>query len=686
MKRITVALIGQPNVGKSTLFNALTGGNAIVTNWPGTTVSKSEGVIRHCQYEIHIIDLPGVYGLTAFTIEEKISRNFIVNEKPDVVVVLVDSLSLIRTLYLALDVLELIDRVVIGVTKVDEAHSRGVHINYNLLEKQLGVPVVPLSAVRGDGLRELAERIISVYEAGRREHTKVDYGELSTYIESAEALIRQCDLGLSHRWLAVKVFEGDPETLELIKSRCTSLYEDLVELREEASRILKVDPAVIVARSRFKHAESIGKTCVIQVAVRKKAPSKLFYHPVYAPLISIAIILAVFTLAFNLNTGFPVASILESVGFSELAEAIENYTISSLIERFLEWSSSTLKGLLGENAISLFLSEAVLGGVGALLLFLPLIMTVLATIGVLEDTGLLTRLAVGVHTLFEKLGFSGHALFPLSLSLGCNVPGLLVARAIPSTAERARLIMLLPFIPCQARLVVLLALATAVRQGFLLVVLSYIVAFAAFFALGFALYKWSTMRSESVEIRLLLEQPPLHKPIPRVVWWYTWWHTKHFLVKAGTIIVLANILFWLLSHVGPSMSFTDDPGESIAASFSKTLTPILKPIGISGEGSWIIALALIAGFIAKEIFISTLLTVTGASSVKNAFTTIGVSEQSVIALTIFVTLYVPCLAALSTIYSETRSLKLVAEAVLLMLVVAYTSAILAYTLALVLTL
>ncbi|MCC6053508.1 MAG: ferrous iron transport protein B, partial [Desulfurococcaceae archaeon] len=402
--------------------------------------------------------------------------------------------------------------------------------------------------------------------------------------------------------------------------------------------------------------------------------------------ISIAIILAVFTLAFNLNTGFPVASILESVGFSELAEAIENYTISSLIERFLEWSSSTLKGLLGENAISLFLSEAVLGGVGALLLFLPLIMIVLATIGVLEDTGLLTRLAVGVHTLFEKLGFSGHALFPLSLSLGCNVPGLLVTRAIPSTAERVRLIMLLPFIPCQARLVVLLALATAVRQGFLLVVLSYIVAFAAFFALGFALYKWSTMRSESVEIRLLLEQPPLHKPIPRVVWWYTWWHTKHFLVKAGTIIVLANILFWLLSHVGPSMSFTDDPGESIAASFSKTLTPILKPIGISGEGSWIIALALIAGFIAKEIFISTLLTVTGASSVKNAFTTIGVSEQSVIALTIFVTLYVPCLATLSTIYSETRSLKLVAEAVLLMLVVAYTSTILAYTLALVLTL
>jgi ferrous iron transport protein B len=685
MERIRVALIGQPNVGKSTLFNILTRGNAIVTNWPGTTVSKSEGVIKHRDYEIHIIDLPGVYGLTAFTLEEKISRNFIVNEKPDVVVVLVDSLSLIRTLYLALDILELTSRVVIGVTKVDEAHIRGIHINYELLEKHIGVPVVPLSAVKGVGLRELIEKIINTYETSRREYVKVDYGELSTYIESAEALIKQCNLELSHRWLAVKVFEGDPETLELIKAKCESLYKVLTEMREEASRILKVDPAVIVARSRFKQAESIGKSCIVQVAIRRQAPSKLFYHPVFAPLVSIAIILAVFVLAFTVNTGFPITSILESTGYSELAQVVEECTISSLIERFLEWGSSTLKSALGENAISLFLSEAILGGIGALLLFLPLIMIVLAVIGVLEDTGLLTRLAIGVHTLFEKLGFSGHALFPLSLSLGCNVPGLLVTRAIPSSAERARLIMLLPFIPCQARLVVLLALATAVRQGFLLVAFSYIVAFTAFSALGLTLYKWSIRRGEAVEIRLLLEQPPLHKPIPRVVWWYTWWHTKHFLVKAGTVIVTANILFWLLTHVTPIMSFTTEPSESLAALFSKVLTPILKPLGISGEKAWIIVLALIAGFAAKEIFISTLLMVTGADSIREAFTTTGVTEQSVVALAVFVTLYVPCLATLATIYDETRSLKLVAEVVVLMLVVAYTSALLVYALASILT-
>jgi ferrous iron transport protein B len=287
--------------------------------------------------------------------------------------------------------------------------------------------------------------------------------------------------------------------------------------------------------------------------------------------------------------------------------------------------------------------------------------------------------------LFEKVGFSGHALFPLSISLGCNVPGILVTRAVPSSTERVRLIMLLPFIPCQARLVVLLALAMAVKEGFLVLALSYIVAFIVFFALGYALYLWSLKRGEVVEIRLLLEQPPLHRPIPRVVWWYTWWHTKHFLVKAGTIIFMANLLFWLLTHVSPSLSLIDTPSESLGALFSKNLTPILTPLGIVGENAWIIVLALIAGFLAKEIFITTLLIVTGAESIREAFITIGISEHSIITLAIFITLYVPCLATIATVYSETRSYKLTVGVVVIMLIVAYTSALLTNILTSILT-
>jgi len=667
-------------VGKSTLFNVLTRGSAIVTNWPGTTVSKTEGVIKYRDYEIHLVDLPGVYGLAAFTPEEKISRNYVINENPDVIVVLVDVLSLIRTLYLPLDILELTKRAVIGVTKVDEAHSKGIHINFDLLEKQLGVPVVPLSAVKGLGISELIEKIVEVYKSAEKGHASIDYGELNTYIEAAEDLLEQSGVDISPRWLAVKVFEGDPETLEMIKSKSEDLYRALLELREEAFKILKVDPAVIIARSRFNYAENIVKSCVVQVGVKREVTiSKLFYHPVLAPIISIMVIFVAFLAVFTVNTGFPVTHILEQFGLEELANTIEEYTIGSLIEKFVEWSSDMLKSALGESVLALFLSEAILGGIGTILLFLPLIMIVIAIIGVLEDSGVLTRIAIGIHILFEKLGFSGHALFPLSLSLGCNVPGILVTRNIPSSVERARLIMLLPFIPCQARLVVLLALATAVKEGFLLVASSYIVAFTVFFILGFVLHWWSLKRGEAVEIRLLLEQPPLHRPIPKVVWWYTWWHTKHFLVKAGSVIFLANILFWILTHTSPGSGFTSDPGESLAAQFSKVFTPMLVPLGITGENAWIIILGLTAGFLAKEIFIAVLVMVTGTGSIREALTTIGISGSSIIALAIFVTLYVPCLATLATIYSETRSLKFTIKVVVLMLIVAYVSAVLAYT-------
>jgi ferrous iron transport protein B len=679
MKKIRVAVVGQPNVGKSTLFNALTGGSVVVTNWPGTTVSRTEGTIKYRDYQIDLVDLPGVYSLSALTLEEKISRDFIVNEKPDVIVVLVDSLSLIRTLYLPLEILELTGKVVIGVTKIDEAHKRGIHINPSLLEKQLNVPVVALSAVKNIGLTELIEKIIEVYENTGEKRLRIDYGELNTYIEAAEDLIEQSGFELSPRWLAVKVFEDDREILELIRSRSENLYKALLELREEAIRVLKVNPAIVIARSRVNYAEKIGDSCIVQVAVKRKATvSKIFYHPILAPIISIGTIIMAFILAFTVNTGFPITQLLEVMGFGELAEMIEEFTISSLIEKIIEESSEVLKSAIGENIIARFLSEAVLGGVGAVLLFLPLIMIVMAIIGALEDSGVLTRIAVGFHILFEKLGLSGHALFPMSISLGCNVPGIIVTRNIPSGVERGRLIMLLPFIPCQARLVVLLALATAVEGGFLLVVTAYLVSFAVFFTLEYVLHLWSAMRGEVVEVRLLLEQPPLHRPIPRVVWWYTWWHTKHFLVKAGSIILLANIVFWVLAHTSLTQGFTDNPSESIAASISRVITPVLEPLGITGDNAWIISLAVITGFIAKELVISVLIGVTGAESVKEALIATGVSEHAIIPLAVFITLYVPCLATVATIYSETRSLKLAIRTVVQILVMAYLVAFLTH--------
>jgi ferrous iron transport protein B len=320
--------------------------------------------------------------------------------------------------------------------------------------------------------------------------------------------------------------------------------------------------------------------------------------------------------------------------------------------------------------------------VAAVLVFLPLIVIVMAVLGALEDSGILPRLAIGTHAILQKIGLSGHAILPVTLSLGCNVPGILSTRAVPSAGERLRLIMLTPFIPCQARLVVLLALATGIGgiAGSVLVPLVYLVSFAVFATLSYASYKLASKKRKE-EIELLLEIPPLHRPYARVVWWFTWHNVKHFLAKAGTIIFAVSIISWSLQHVSTTLSFTSDINNSIVASGSQKLSFLLKPLGISGESSWIAAYALITGFLAKELVISALMITTGASSIQEAVSSLGLTAPSLIALALFIALYVPCLPTLAAIYMESRKARYTVITVILMIATAYVLGALAYLLA-----
>lgn len=684
MRRLTLALIGQPNVGKSTLFNVLTHGRSLVTNWPGTTVERHEAKLSHGGYELVLVDLPGVYGLTGVTLEERIGRDFILRGRPDVVVVLVDSLALERSLYLALEVLELTGRVVVGVTKVDEAHIRGIHVNYEALSRTLGVPVVPVSAVKRMGLSELLDAAVRVAFGSEGPPIRIDYGELEPFLRALSSAIRNVSerLGYPDRWAALKLLENDPTLVEEIRKVEEEVWAGVEEVVKEASRRLGPDLSALIARKRFEYAERIARSAVARLELRVPGPvrvSRVFYSPYLSPLVSLAILVGVLFTAFTVNTGHPLATLLERLGARDAASWLERHSIVSLAESLLERLAEVARAGLGGSFLGRLVTEALLGGVFALLLFVPLLLVALSLLGALEDSGLLTRMALGFHAVARRLGLSGHALFPLSLCFGCNVPGVLAARAVPSLEERLRLMLVLPFVPCQARLVVIVAIAGAVGgvAGGLLVPLAYLVAVSVALGVSAVLYAYSGRRRAS-EPEMLLELPPLHRPLPRVVWWFTWFNLKHFLAKAGSVIVLGSLAVWLLTNVGPDLRPVESVNSSVAARLSECLAPLLRPLGVVGEGSWTVALALLAGFVAKELFIATLLVATGSTSVGEALGALGLGLPSLAAVTLFVTLYVPCLATMASVRAESRSRALTALSGLVSLAIGYIVSSLAY--------
>ena len=684
MREARIALIGQPNTGKSTLFNVLTGGNEIVANWPGTTVEYHEGIVKYRDYRIRLIDLPGIYSLSYFTIEEKISRNYIVNEKPDLIVVLVDSLIPEKTLYLAVELAELTGKIIIAMTKSDLAHSRGIHINHKALSSKLGIPVLPVSAAKTQGIRELLEAIIKDIDTAR-EPIVIDYGELEEYINTIVVKLQALNYKSMYplRWLAIKYLEEDPEIVKELRSLGEELYKEIEEVKKKAISALGNDLVVYLSKKRFEYIEAATSNTIIRTHLGRGESRfmGIFYNPYIAPVASIMILLSVFMVAFTINTGYPLNILFYQLGYVEVAELIEEYNIGSLLEKLVETLSNAVVEFFGDSLLARFISEGVINGVSILLLFTPLIAIVMALLGILEDTGILPRIAVGVHILLQKIGLSGHAIFPITMALGCNVPGILVTRANPNLNERNRLIMLLAFVPCQARLIVLLAIASVIGgfTGALIIPIAYIVSLLVLITLNYFLYMLDARRSTESRVELLLELPPVHKPIPKVVWWYTWYHLKHFLVKVGVVILVVNIVMWILLRIAPGLYLTSSIDESIIAQVSRYLTPLLEPLGITGEHAWILVLALMAGFMAKEIVLSALLIASGGLSLSELFNILELTPASTIAISIFIVLYIPCIATLLSIYWESKSLKTTVKTTILMLTVAYVTSIILYS-------
>lgn len=691
--KIKVAVCGQPNVGKSTLFNVLTNRKVLVANWPGVTVEKYEGFRIHNNILIEFVDLPGVYGLSSNTIEERITKNYILSYEPDIILVLVDSTIPERTFLLALQLLELGSNVVIVFTKIDETHKKGIHINYNLLEKKLNTPVIPVSAISNQGIDELMDKIIDLYNSRRKsKQLVINYGELEPFIDSIVKVLEKYQSKVVYpiRWIALKILEGDRDIeskLRLIISN--EDFDKIKSIVNEVEIMLKKNPVEIISTRRFQYIYDLFRETVVRRDIKTSVEPFLFkyiYNPYIGFIISIGILLSIFTLAFTINTGFPLNILFNSIGFRRLASLIEEYSISSLIDKLIDQVGFIIYKTFGENTYTHLVVNGILKGFGGIVLFLPLIMIVSLTMALLEDSGLAPRIAVGLHTSLSKIGVSGYAVFPMILSLGCNVPGLINTRSIPDRLERLRLLLTLSFIPCQARLIVLLALATTLSKfnSLLLIILGYLIGFTVFIIINKILYIIDKKRGYSVSIEILMEIPSIHKPIPKIVWWLTWSNVKHFLVKAGVVIFTASVIIWFLTSFTTNLSYTNNPNESIGSQISRSLVFVLKPIGVENNYSWIPVFGLITGFVAKETVVSTLLITTDSSSVREAIDKIGLTDPQIVSYTLFTILYIPCLATLAVIHSETRCLKYTLLAILIMFITAYTIMILSYNLLLLL--
>lgn len=691
-EEIVVALVANPNVGKSTLFNTLTGETAHVANWPGVTVGVNQGYVEHHGIRLKIVDLPGTYGLSAGAkqVAEAITGEFIIRHRPDVVVVLADATALERTLYMAVLVLELTGGVVLAVNMMDVAQKRAIHIDLDGLEGELGIPVVGISALRGLGLGVLLDRILDVAQgrAGRRP-LRVDYGPLEPYIVEVERLIKDCEAlsGYPRRWAAVKLMEGDEGVIETLRKADPALLKRVLEVRGRAESELRTAPEEMMVQARYSLVSEIleGRVKVTRLASLGLAErlDKIALHPVVGPIFSLLVLFSSFIAVFAVNTGSPVDILLGYLGLHRAAELVGEYSLVSLISGFFDSMAGLLEGLLLESGspgwLASLLSNGVVSGLGLVLSFLPLVFTVFLLLGVLQDSGVMSRVAVSLDRFFRRFGVSGRAVFPAVLGFGCNVPAILATRAMDDDRERIVTALAAPMIPCQARLIVTVALAASIAhtpagQAAVLVGL-YSVQVALYLLTALVMNR--LIFKTSVAPDLLLEIPPYHTPSLKVAWWYARTNSLHFLKKAGTVIFGANLAFWVLLHLSPGgfVGGEEIPVTSIGALLGRALEPIGALFGL---GDWRVILALISGFIAREAVLTTLAAVTGVGDPLQAVSALGLTPAQALSLAILSMAYTPCAATLAVIKQEVRLISLVIKQLVYQLAVAMVLAAVVY--------
>ncbi len=630
-KVVTIALTGNPNSGKTTLFNKLTGANQHIGNWPGVTVEKKEGFRVYGGYELKVVDLPGTYSLTAHSIDEIIARNFLIDEKPDVVVNIVDASNLERNLYLSLQLLEMGLRPIIALNMMDVACSKGYHIEAERLSSLLGVPVVFLVASRNQGIDELLVSIASIVDV----KTQIKKLNLS-YGQEIDDEITKLELAITtnapfqkfpSRWLALKLLEEDTGTnnkFEELKPDGSKILKAKDRSLARLAKIHRNTTGIAIAEARYGFISGLLKDVLKRPSAEKQSISDQIDKRVLNSWLGIplfaAILFGLFQIIFNLS--LPLLNWINK-GFEYLSSLASDITP--------DWLGSLI-------------TDGIIGGVGTVISFVPIISLLYLGLAILEYSGYLTRAAFVMDRLMHRIGLHGRSVVPLTLGFGCSVPAIMAARTIENPKDRLVTIMVTPLISCGARLPIYVLLAGAFFSAY-----QGLVIFSMYF-LGVLLtillawfFRRKLIRGESGHF--VMELPAYRIPTINSVLLYTWLHTKAFLKRAGTIIFIVVLLFWLLDYSG------------VIEPIGRAIAPIFNPAGF---GQWQAASSLIFGIMAKEVIIGafgTLFAVGEAELGETITAQLGWTPQVALAFMAMCLLYIPCAATIATIKRETNSWK-----------------------------
>ena len=673
-QNLTIGFIGNPNCGKTTLFNAFTGANLKVANWPGVTVEKVEGAIRRHNMNIHLVDLPGTYSLTSYTMEEIVSRDFILSDEVDVIINVVDASALERSLYLTLQLLELGKPVVMALNMMDIVEKRGMEIDLHRLPEMLGIPVIPVSARKRRGLDVLLHAAIHHRDAKHTDPLIHDHKAVGAH-------------RLDHKMYAMVYSDPIEDRIDQLIAELEVKYPDIINPRWHAIKLLEQDQEVM-KKHPVDRPDILDKNYETQI-IREKYDfiEEIIHEVLLHKEESDKITDRLDKVLTDRVWGIPVFLLIMGVVFFltfTVGDVLKGY-----MEDFIGWFGDGLEGLLTawsvSDALKSLIIDGVLGGVGTIITFLPNILILFLTLGFLEDSGYMARVAYVMEDIMSCLGLSGKAFIPLLLGFGCTVPAVMASRALEHKRDRFKVMLITPFMSCNARLTIYILFSEMFFGSHAMVVAysMYLIGLVVAILVALVLHGIEKAQNRQTEDYLLIELPEYKMPDLHTVAIYMWEKVKSYLEKAGTTIFVATILIWFLLNFGPS-GYTTDAGESFGAILGHVLVPLFRPIGL---GFWQICLALLAGISAKEVVVSScavLFGITNASSGAGMaefaadLESIGFTSLNALCLMIFCLLYVPCAAALATIHKESGSWKWTAFEAFFQLATAWLVTFVAY--------
>lgn len=681
---VTIALAGNPNCGKTTMFNALTGANQYVGNWPGVTVEKKEGKLKN-KKDVTVTDLPGIYSLSPYTLEEVVSRDYLLKEKPDVIIDLVDATNIERNLYLATQLLEIGIPVVIALNMVDLLKKNNIHINVKGLSSALGCPIVETSALKGTGLKEVVDEAIKCANQYRVPSKQMEFPKaVEKAVNEIEGLVPANISEENRRWYAVKLLERDSKVKEGLNLP-VSAQSRIEEIASELEKAEDDDTESIVTDGRYQYIQKVVSANV------KRSGNKMTVSDKIDRIVTNRILgLPIFILTMF---------IVYYVSVTTVGTMVTDWTNDSFVGTIQSVVSDGLGNAGVADWLVSLVSDGIIGGLGAVLGFVPQMAILFLFLSILEDCGYMVRIAFVMDRVFRHFGLSGKSFIPLLISSGCGIPGIMASKTIEADNDRRLTIMTATFIPCGAKLPVIAlmggimtAYATGdyVAAGFI-TPLMYFIGVIAVLVSAIILKKTKPFSGKPAPF--VMELPQYHIPSVKTVLLHVWERLKGFIIKAGTILFLATVIMWILSSIGNTGSgigFVEDSNDSIMAILGGILAPIFAPLGF---GKWQPVAASISGFSAKESIVSTmgvLANVAGddaedtmivGAAIKAWFPT----AVAAFSFLLFNLLDSPCLAAISTMAHEMQSRKWFWFAILFQNIFAYVVTLCVYQIGLVVT-